>query len=102
MIRRAPLLRHRGRVVGWFLTGLPLATAIGGPLSTALLQLDGAWGLHGTKDIPMYTCCIPCAEPFSDLHMTLMWWTAVRAAWIRDRFWVAGLGLDLEKAPLAT
>ncbi len=34
--------RHRGRVVGWFLTGLPLATAIGGPLSTALLQLDGA------------------------------------------------------------
>jgi hypothetical protein len=62
----------------------------------------GAWGLHGTKDIPMYTCCIPCAEPYSDLHMTLMWWTAVRAAWIRDRFWVAGLGLDLEKAPLAT
>jgi MFS transporter, ACS family, tartrate transporter len=39
--------RHRGRVVGWFLTGLPLATAIGGPLSTALLQLDGVLGLHG-------------------------------------------------------
>src|ERR1700710_1342477 len=38
---------HRGRVVGWFLTGLPLATAIGGPLSTALLQLDGVGGLHG-------------------------------------------------------
>jgi len=40
-------LNHRGRVVGWFLTGLPLATAIGGPISTALLQLDGVWGLHG-------------------------------------------------------
>lgn len=39
--------RHRGRVSGLFLTGLPLATAIGGPLSTALLQLDGAAGLHG-------------------------------------------------------
>ena len=39
--------RHRGRVVGWFLTGLPMATAIGAPLSTALLQLDGIWGLHG-------------------------------------------------------
>jgi MFS transporter, ACS family, tartrate transporter len=39
--------RHRGRVVGWFLSALPLATAIGGPLSTALLQLDGVWGLHG-------------------------------------------------------
>ena len=39
--------RHRGRVVGWFLTGLPMATAIGGPLSTALLQLDGVLNLHG-------------------------------------------------------
>ena len=39
--------RHRGRVVGWFLTGLPLATAIGGPISTAFLQLDGVAGLHG-------------------------------------------------------
>ena len=39
--------RHRGRVVGWFLTGLPLATAIGAPISTALLQMDGIWGLHG-------------------------------------------------------
>jgi ACS family tartrate transporter-like MFS transporter len=39
--------RHRGRVVGWFLTGLPLATAIGAPVSTAFLQLDGVGGLHG-------------------------------------------------------
>ncbi|MEA2738713.1 MAG: transporter, family, tartrate transporter [Acetobacteraceae bacterium] len=38
---------HRGRVVGWFLTGLPLATAIGAPVSTAFLQMDGIWGLHG-------------------------------------------------------
>ena len=38
---------HRGRVVGWFLTGLPLATAIGAPISTAFLQMDGVWGLHG-------------------------------------------------------
>ena len=39
--------QHRGRVVGWFLTGLPLATAIGAPISTAFLQMDGIWGLHG-------------------------------------------------------
>jgi MFS family permease len=39
--------QHRGRVVGWFLTGLPLATAIGAPVSTAFLQMDGVWGLHG-------------------------------------------------------
>jgi ACS family tartrate transporter-like MFS transporter len=39
--------RHRGRVSGIFLIGLPAATAIGGPLSTALMQLDGVLGLHG-------------------------------------------------------
>jgi len=39
--------QHRGRVVGWFLTGLPLATAIGAPVSTAFLQMEGVWGLHG-------------------------------------------------------
>lgn len=39
--------RHRGRVVGWFLTSLPLATVIGAPLSTAFLQMDGIAGLHG-------------------------------------------------------
>jgi len=38
---------HRGRVVGWFLTGLPLATAIGAPVSTAFLQMEGILGLHG-------------------------------------------------------
>jgi ACS family tartrate transporter-like MFS transporter len=38
---------HRGRVVGWFLTGLPLATAIGAPVSTAFLQMEGIGGLHG-------------------------------------------------------
>ena len=39
--------RHRGRVTAGFLIGLPLATAIGAPLSTAFLQLDGVLGLHG-------------------------------------------------------
>ena len=39
--------QHRGRVTGWFLTGLPLATAIGAPVSTAFLQMDGIWGMRG-------------------------------------------------------
>ncbi len=39
--------RHRARVVSGFLMGIPLATAIGAPISTAFLQMDGIWGLHG-------------------------------------------------------
>jgi hypothetical protein len=56
----------------------------------------GAWGLQGPADLPGYSCFIPCAEPWSDFHMTLMWWCVVRAAWIRDRFWRARAGLDLD------
>jgi hypothetical protein len=62
----------------------------------------GAWGLHGPDDVPRYTCFIPSPEPFVDLHSTMIWWQAVRAAWIRDELWVAGEGLDFAKlAPAA-
>jgi hypothetical protein len=62
----------------------------------------GAWGMQGNSDEPMYTCFMPCAEPYADLHITLVWWSAVRAAWIRDRLWVAGQGVNFEKAAAAT
>lgn len=61
----------------------------------------GAWGLHGEKDVPMYACFMPAQEAYGDLQTTLMWWLAVRAAWIRDHYWVAGAGLDLARTPLA-
>ena len=39
--------RERGRVIGTFYFGLPLALVLGNPLGGALLALDGAFGLHG-------------------------------------------------------
>ncbi len=39
--------RHHARIVSAFLIGLPLAVAGGAPLSTALLGLDGLFGLRG-------------------------------------------------------
>ncbi len=42
--------RYRGRVVGWFMTGLPVAIFLGGPISTTLLvELDGVLGLAGWR-----------------------------------------------------
>ena len=38
---------HHARVVSGFLVGLPIAVAVGSPISTALLSLDGVLGLHG-------------------------------------------------------
>src|SRR5437868_3816285 len=47
---------HHARIVSGFLMGLPVAVAIGAPISTALLGLDGLFGLRGWQ--VMYT-----AEP---------------------------------------
>jgi ACS family tartrate transporter-like MFS transporter len=38
---------HHARIVAGFLVGLPVAVAIGAPISTALLGLDGLFGLRG-------------------------------------------------------
>ena len=53
----------------------------------------GAWGLHTSGDLPGYCCFIPSTEPMGELHMTLMGWCVKRAAWLRERFWEAKVGL---------
>lgn len=40
-------MRHRGRMISWFTVATPISVALGGPISTALLGLDGAFGLAG-------------------------------------------------------
>ena len=40
-------MSHRGRALGFFYLGLPIANTLGGPLSGALLELDGFAGLKG-------------------------------------------------------
>jgi ACS family tartrate transporter-like MFS transporter len=39
--------RERARIVSLFMAAVPLATVFGGPLSGALLELHGLWGLAG-------------------------------------------------------
>ncbi len=56
----------------------------------------GAWGLVGSDGLPGYSSFIPAAKPIGGLHMAIMWWAVRRAAWLRDRFWTAGVGLTLE------
>jgi ACS family tartrate transporter-like MFS transporter len=40
---------HRARIVSCFMVALPLAVATGAPVSTALLELNGLFGLAGWK-----------------------------------------------------
>lgn len=37
----------RGRILAWFVVAVPLSSVISGPISTALLEMDGIWGLTG-------------------------------------------------------
>ncbi|MFM0139210.1 MFS transporter [Caballeronia grimmiae] len=39
--------RHRASVVAFFMAAAPLSTALGSPLSAALLEMNGVMGLHG-------------------------------------------------------
>jgi MFS transporter, ACS family, tartrate transporter len=39
--------RHHARIVSGFLVGLPVSVALGAPISTGLLGLDGLFGLKG-------------------------------------------------------
>src|SRR5690242_20675099 len=39
--------RHHARIVSSFLIGLPIAVAVGAPISTGLMGLDGLFGLKG-------------------------------------------------------
>jgi ACS family tartrate transporter-like MFS transporter len=39
--------RHHARIVSSFLIGLPVAVAVGAPISTGLMSLDGLFGLKG-------------------------------------------------------
>ncbi|MGE4062115.1 MAG: MFS transporter [Rhodospirillaceae bacterium] len=37
----------RGRILAWFVVAVPLSSVISGPISTALLEMDGVYGLTG-------------------------------------------------------
>ena len=59
----------------------------------------GAWGLHAPGDLPGYSCFIPSPEPLGGLHMAIMSWCLMRAAWLRDRFWKARMGVLFDALP---
>jgi MFS family permease len=41
--------KHRAKAFGWFNVANPLASVISGPLSAALLRMDGFWGIAGWR-----------------------------------------------------
>lgn len=81
---------HHARIMSGFLIGLPVAVAIGAPVSTAMLSLDGLYGLHGwqymyiLEAIPTILCGIVVLFVLTDKPDQAKFLT------VEERSWLAG------------
>jgi MFS transporter, ACS family, tartrate transporter len=80
--------RHRARIFAGFTLALPAAVALGAPLSTGLMELDGIWGLAGWKWMYLVeaapTVAIGCLLPFilTDRPAQAHWLSEEERAWL--------------------
>jgi ACS family tartrate transporter-like MFS transporter len=87
----------RARVVATFMTAVPLSTALAGPLSSAILSLDGRAGLAGwqwlflTETLPSLALGIAALRLLPDGPREARWLTGAERDWLTST-------LDAERA----
>ena len=80
--------RHHGRIMAGYLLGLPVAVAAGAPISTALLSLDGLFGLSGwqvmyiAEAIPTVLLGLGCLVLLPDRPEQAKFLTAPEREWL--------------------
>jgi ACS family tartrate transporter-like MFS transporter len=83
--------RHHARIVSGFLIGLPIAVAAGAPVSTALLGLDGMFGLKGwqimylAEAIPTVIIGVLTFFVLTDRPEQATFLSSEERAWLADR-----------------
>ena len=82
---------HRARVIAGFMAAIPVAIGLGAPVSTALLELNGMWGLAGWKWLFLFE-----AAPAVILGLCTWFYLTDRpeaARWLADdeRAWLTGV-----------
>ena len=83
--------RERGRAYAWFLAAIPVCGVIGGPLSGALLGLDGALGLQGwqwlflLEGIPSILVGFAVLRLLPDRPADARWLRPEERAWLEAR-----------------
>ena len=81
----------RARLVGAFMTAIPISTAVGAPLSSLILDLDGTLGLAGwqwlflTETIPSLILGIVTLRYLVDTPAEARWLTRDERSWLSDR-----------------
>ncbi|MBB5496050.1 MFS transporter [Paraburkholderia sp. MM5384-R2] len=82
---------YRGRVVGYFMAAIPLSTVIGGPISGALLSLDGRGGLGGwqwlylIEALPAVLLSVAVLLYLTDKPVDATWLSAEERDWLIAR-----------------
>jgi MFS transporter, ACS family, tartrate transporter len=82
---------HHARIVSGFLIGLPIAVAAGAPLSTAILSLNGLFGLHGwqvmyiAEAIPTVLIGVLTLFVMTDRPEQARFLTAEEKTWLTNR-----------------
>jgi len=82
---------YRARVVGYFMTAVPLSTVIGSPISGLVLGLDGVLGLQGwqwlfiIEAIPSLVLGVICYFYLTDLPEHAHWLPAAGRTWLVER-----------------
>jgi ACS family tartrate transporter-like MFS transporter len=78
----------RARLIGAFMTAVPISTALGGPLSSAILRLDGVLGLAGwqwlflTETIPSLVLGFVTLAYLPDKPAEAPWLTLEERQWL--------------------
>jgi MFS transporter, ACS family, tartrate transporter len=82
---------HRARVTGLFMACIPLSAAVGSPISTALLYLDGVFGLRGWQWLFLMEGLPPVVLGFvtwfylTERPAEAKWLEADERHWLADR-----------------
>jgi MFS transporter, ACS family, tartrate transporter len=80
--------RERARAVALFMTATAIAGVIGAPISSALLQLDGAWGLRGwqwlflIEGLPAILLAPVVLKYLTERPEQATWLTAAEREWL--------------------
>jgi MFS transporter, ACS family, tartrate transporter len=83
--------RERARAFAWFLAAIPVCGVIGGPLSGALLTLDGRLGLQGwqwlflLEGIPSVVVGLAVLVLLPDRPRDARWLTPAERDWLEER-----------------
>ena len=79
---------HRARIVAGFMAAIPISIGLGAPVSTALLELDGVWGLAGWRWLflgeaaPAVIFGVLCLFYLTDRPNSANWLTADEKRWL--------------------